>query len=89
MRYMAVPVARIVPVVEPLLQLSPTAHLHGGQLRNYRAQRIDKETLLTHHLRGVDGIGEKVVDHLIVHRSTGYNDKRTFAVDRRCIFGRI
>ena len=84
---MAIP--GVVPVFEPLLQLSPTPDLHRSQLRGYRTQAVDKNRLLAHHRSGIDGIGEKIVDHLVVHRRTSNDHKRAFAVDRRCIFGRI
>ena len=86
---MAVTVTGIVPVFEPLLQLTPPTYLHGSQLRSHRSQRIDKEAFLSHRRGGVDGVIEKVVDHLVVHRRTGHYDKGALAVDRGGIFGRI
>ena len=84
---MPVTIFGIVPVLLPLLQLSPTTHLHGSEPGTPSPKLADKIRIAAEGFRRCDRIGEQVEDHLVVHRRAaddGMVDSRL----RRSVLGR-
>ena len=71
MREMAVVVLGIIHIVEPFLQLSPAAHLHGRQLRQLFSDGLQQWIAVTEHLGCLQHLGEEFGHNLVVHRHTG------------------
>ena len=83
---MTVVVLRIIDIVEPFLQLSPAAHLHGRQLRQLFADGLQQRILVIQHLGRLQHLGEQFGDNLVVHRHTGI-ERRTATL--ASVFGRL
>ena len=73
MRHMAVAVFGIVPVLHPLLQLSPASHLHRCEPRAGRPKLVGQSRIPSERPSRLDRIGEQVENHLVVHRRAGYD----------------
>ena len=69
-RDVAVMVAWIIPILHPLLQLTPSPYLHGSEFAIDGFQRIDEESIVTHLFCRADAVSKKVVDKLVVHGGT-------------------
>ena len=83
---MTVVVLRIIDIVEPFLQLSPAAHLHGRQLRQLFADGLQQRVLVIQHLGRLQHLGEQFGDNLVVHRHTGIERRTTPLAS---VFGRL
>ena len=69
-RDMTVLVARIVHVLQPFLQLTVPAYLHGWQAVYYLPQRILERLPVAHHTSGLQRVAQRIEHDLVVHRAS-------------------
>ena len=70
MREVTMVVLRVVQVVEPLLQLAPTAYLHRRQLRQLVGDGRQQGVGVTNDLSSLQYTGVQFCHYLVVHGHT-------------------
>ena len=69
MTHMAMIILRIIPVLNPFLQLSPLANLHRSHLSQYFLQMSSISGIFSQNLARSDNGREEFVEQFIIHRS--------------------
>ena len=68
MGHMTVAIFGIVPILHPLLQLSPASYLHRREPRAGRPELVGQSRIPSKGPGRFDRIGKQVENHLVIHR---------------------
>ena len=73
----------IVPILHPLLQLSPASYLHRREPRAGRPELVGQSRIPSKGPGRFDRIGKQVENHLVIHRRAGYDGMTNMELRRK------